>query len=316
MNKSAANTADTTFSTELFMVGTPCVKKPLTPCLVRAMRHSANIVFARFAITSGQDGDFGLSLFGVLQASEHPDIRNPMTVSPLSVYLVVETLIVERMTRQGPRMDEPAQLMEKLRVLARGGSATKFDSDVRSAFSYIYDKFKRRVFAFVLKKVRHELPPGCEPAEFVHDLFIRFVRFADRFKPSNTHSLADIERQLLYTLHVHAGYMIADLRRANQMPTHCDLLELPIPVDTGNSPRIHELLERLELAMARLDERSRDVVIRSNPYYDNAERQFLVPDDVRAEIKAKWQLNSDNDIVVMSIKLFSIRCLSMNCIPL
>jgi DNA-directed RNA polymerase specialized sigma24 family protein len=209
-------------------------------------------------------------------------------------------------------MDDPygdpelQQFLSDLATLNRQalkGPEEEWDAETRAAFERTYEIFRRRIYAYVIKRIVAKLSLPVDPDEFVPDLFMRFVRSADKFKPANIHSYTDVERQFLSTLHQHARYMVRDLlgdakRRVELI--HIAVTELPDvrqAIAADPSPEHVERLRRLEVALAQLDPRGRDVVITSSPYYDRDEDRFLVPLEIRTALKKKWKLRTDNDLV-------------------
>ena len=209
-------------------------------------------------------------------------------------------------------MDSPpgdqmsAEFSQDLAALGRQailGPECPWAPEARMAFGRVYAIFRRRIYAYVIKRVVRKLSIPVDPDEFVPDLFMRFVRSAHKFKPANAHSYTDVERQFLATLHQHARYMVRDLLR--EAKSEVDLLHSAVrelaQLRSGDvaelSPANAERLRRLTVALAQLDPRGRDIVVTSSPYYDTEEDKFLLPQDIRTALKERWNLRTDNDLV-------------------
>lgn len=208
-------------------------------------------------------------------------------------------------------MDEPeddqkaAQFRGDLSALGRQallGPECQWASDAKLAFDRVYSTFRSRLYAFTTKKVVPKLV-RVDPDEFVPDMFMRFVRAADKFKPQNAHRYTDLERQFLATLYQYARYMVLDL--LGEEKERVELLHSAVKELTNvraalladPSPQHVERLRRLEVALAQLDPRGRDVVVASSPYYDKVGARFMVPKEIRVALKTKWNLRTDNDLV-------------------
>jgi DNA-directed RNA polymerase specialized sigma24 family protein len=209
-------------------------------------------------------------------------------------------------------MDDPLgdqklkQLLGDFASLGRqalSGPECEWAPEARVAFDRIYSTFRRRMFAYVIKKIVGKLSIPVDPDEFVPDLFMRFVRSADKFKPANTHSYSDVVRQFLYTLHQHARYMVRD--RLDEAKKRVELLHSAVneladvraAITADPSPEHVERLRQLQVALSQLDPRGRDILVTSSAYYDMEEDRFLVPTEIRTALKQKWNLRTDNDLV-------------------
>ena len=210
------------------------------------------------------------------------------------------------------KIDDPfgdrslTQFLADLAALGRQavlGPECSWAPDATAAFDRIYGTFRRRMFAYVIKKIVRKLSISVDPDEFVPDLFMRFVRSADKFKPTNTHSYSDVVRQFLFTLHQHARYMVRDIldeakKRVELLHSAVnELADVRAAIAADPSPEHVERLRRLQVALAQLDPRGRDILVASSPYYDTEEDRFLVPNEIRTALKLKWNLRTDNDLV-------------------
>jgi DNA-directed RNA polymerase specialized sigma24 family protein len=198
-----------------------------------------------------------------------------------------------------------AQLRGDLSALGRQallGPECQWAPDAKLAFDRVYSTFRSRMYAYVIKRVVRKLT-AVDPDEFVPDMFMRFVRAADKFKPQNAHRYADLVRQFLTTLHQHARYMVLDLLGEDKGRVELlhsavkELADVRAAVLADPSPQHVERLRRLEVALAQLDPRGRDVVVASSPYYDKEGARFMVPKEIRTALKMKWNLRTDNDLV-------------------
>jgi len=76
-----------------------------------------------------------------------------------------------------------------------------------------------------------------------------------------------------------------------------ELVDVRTAIAADPSPEHVERLRRLQVALAQLDPRGRDILVTSSPYYDTEEDRFLVPLEIRSALKVKWNLRTDNDLV-------------------
>jgi DNA-directed RNA polymerase specialized sigma24 family protein len=209
-------------------------------------------------------------------------------------------------------MDDPdgdlkaAQFLGDLSALGRQallGPEGRWLPDAKLAFDRIYTTFRRRIYAYVINRIVRKLSLSVDPDEFVPDLFMRFMRAADKFKPANTHSYSDLVPQFLSTLHQHARYMVRDLLEGAKKRVELlhsavkELADVRAAIQADPSPEHIERLRRLEAALAQLDLRGQDVVVTSIRYYDADENRYILPNEIRTALKLRWNLRTDNDLV-------------------
>lgn len=197
-------------------------------------------------------------------------------------------------------------LLGDLEILAQQAAQppdASFADGARDAISRLYDRYKRRVYAYCLRRIRFHLPAGASIEDFVHDLFFRFVRSADKLKLANKHSMGDIDAQILSSFHQHATWQLQDLLDKHKRVREAvdvllqDIAGRRTAMDVPGPSRDSAEVVRLKQAIQTLDDRARDVLLTSAPYVDIASGDFLLPEDVRIELCNRCGFKSANALV-------------------
>ena len=152
--------------------------------------------------------------------------------------------------------------------------------------------------------------------DFVTDLFLRLFRSADKFKLGNALSVADIERQILSSLHKHAVWQLDDILKSTKRDHElfdaiiCDIARQAPIVDAVRPPEVAAKLAQIRDTLARADERTRDVLLTSYGHTDHISGKFALPPDVRAELCRRCNFGSTNAMVKFrSRKIEELRAL-------
>jgi DNA-directed RNA polymerase specialized sigma24 family protein len=215
-----------------------------------------------------------------------------------------------------------ASLLKDLAILAEQADRppdAPLTPAARDAVGRLYDRYKRRVYAYCLRCIRFSLPPGQLIEDFVTDLFFRFIRSADKLKLANVHLFPDVERQILASFHKHAQWHLRDLIEQHEKVSKLvDAMLRDAAWRDGTSDRIcvpdtSGNMDRLREALANLDDRSRDVLLTSYRHQDQTSGEFKLPNDVRTELCRRCNFSNGNSLVKFrSRKIEELRTLLLN----